>query len=122
MITSHKTNIHENYYTQAIEKISKKVNNPHFFIFSDNPKEAKIKTRLSTDIVTCVDINHGDENAYADLWLMTLCKHFIISNSTFSWWGAWLAEFNDPKPIIFAFDQFSSKDTVPNRWVCPPFK
>jgi hypothetical protein len=54
---------------------------------------------LPDDLVTLVAHNQGDEHAYADLWLMTLCQYFIIANSIFSWWGAWLAA-NAAKQVI----------------------
>jgi len=45
--------------------------------------------------VTYVSHNRGDGSAFADLWLMTQCRHFITANSSFSWWGAWLAAPSD---------------------------
>jgi Glycosyl transferase family 11 len=78
------------YYRRAISLMESKIETPRYFLFSDNPEAALAMLGLLAGRVTCVAHNRGDENAYADLWLMTLCRHFITANSTFSWWGAWL--------------------------------
>lgn len=93
-------NISLNYYLKAISYIENINPNVHYFIFSDDPIAAYKVLNLPEDKVTYVSNNKGDENSYADLWLMTLCKHFIIANSTFSWWGAWLS--NNPYKIVIA--------------------
>jgi hypothetical protein len=85
-------NLEKAYYHKAAREILKRVGNPHFFLFSDQPAAARQIMMLPENQVTCVDHNRGDENAYADLWLMTKCHYFIIANSTFSWWGAWLGD------------------------------
>lgn len=79
------------YYQNAINLIEQKVDSPHYFLFSDNPAAAIQKICLAEESVTFVNHNLGDENAYADLWLMSQCQHFITANSTFSWWSAWLS-------------------------------
>ena len=81
----------EDYYLRAIKFINKNVQGAHFFIFSDNPELVKSFISLPEDCMTFIDHNNED-NAYADLWLITKCQHFITANSTFSWWGAWLCE------------------------------
>ena len=83
-------NISAGYYHGAVAALEKRVDSPHYFLFSDDPEAACAKLDLPAKRVTCVAHNRGDEHAYADLWLMTRCRHFIIANSTFSWWGAWL--------------------------------
>lgn len=80
------------YYRQAIALMEKNYPGAHYFIFSDRPESARAMIPLKNNRVTCVFHNDGDAQAYADLWLMTLCDHYIIANSTFSWWGAWLGE------------------------------
>jgi hypothetical protein len=83
-------NIEKEYYEKAISLICTQTSNPHFFIFSDYPSDAvNFFSDLNEDF-TVVNHNQGDESAYADLWLMSMCKHFVIANSTFSWWAAWL--------------------------------
>jgi hypothetical protein len=73
--------------------------------------------------VTLVTHNQGDEHAYADLWLMTQCQHFIIANSTFSWWGAWLAEHMDKRVIAPGFEMrqgkmwWGFKGLLPSAWI-----
>ena len=92
-------NIATDYYVRAVKKMEMLVPDAHYFVFSDYPEAACDRLPLPDSRITCVSHNRGDENAYADLWLMTQCRHFIIANSTFSWWGAWLAD-NPGKHVI----------------------
>jgi len=91
--------ISSEYYNKAIMEMEKKFPQAHYFLFSDRPADAVNKIVIPPDRMTVVDNNVGDLNAYADLWLMSLCDNFIIANSTFSWWGAWLSK-NESKYVI----------------------
>ena len=115
-------NVSIDYYQRAIELLKSKIDSPHYFLFSDNPDAARASLALPEGRVTFVFHNHGDENAYADLWLMTQCRHFIIANSTFSWWGAWLGQKMNslvvaPDPDSFDPGNFwAIRGLVPTRW------
>jgi Glycosyl transferase family 11 len=116
-------NVSQNYYRKAISLIEKKINNPHYFVFSDNMKLAQENICLPEGRVTYVSHNKGDENAYADLWLMSKCNHFVIANSTFSWWGAWLSGSNNkivvcPKSINLKGKMLGGMaGQVPGKWI-----
>lgn len=118
-------NASADYYRRAIAEIERRVADPRFFLFSDDPVSARTLLGLPENRSTCVDQNRGDENAYADLWLMSQCKHFIIANSTFSWWGAWLAE-STPKVVIAPSDRVSGitmwgfQGLIPEGWLALP--
>ena len=113
------------YYGSAVDLMERTVSSAHYFIFSDKPEFARAQIPLPEDRITLVVHNRGDENAYADLWLMTLCQHFIIANSTFSWWGAWLAENPTKQVIAPGFEVKSTtrltawgfKGLLPNEWI-----
>lgn len=115
-------NINKEYYNNAIAYISEKVKDFHYFVFSDYPEETTNVLKLPKEFTTFIDHNKGDENAYADLWLMSLCKHFVIANSTFSWWGAWLS--SNPNKIVVAPKQpkngegaWGFKGLIPDNWI-----
>jgi hypothetical protein len=93
-------NAPNDYYQRAIAEMEQRVPGGHYFLFSDRPEAALARIPLPDDRITLVHHNQGDAMAYADLWLMTLCQHFIIANSTFSWWGAWLSE--NPNKVVIA--------------------
>lgn len=115
-------NLNLEYYTKAISMIKKKIVFPHFFIFSDYPEQTKQLIKLSESESTYINNNNGDENAYADFWLMTLCDHFIIANSTFSWWGAWLSK-NSSKIVIAPSQKKNDEGAwgfpclIPEKWI-----
>lgn len=116
-------NISSDYYRRAIARIEQKIERPCYFVFSDNLDAARTKLALSNKRTTFVFHNRGDENAYADLWLMKQCQHFIIANSTFSWWGAWLGELNNEHSVIQApssnfknTHQWDYVSLMPFRW------
>ena len=96
----------EEYYEKAISYVEKKIENPHFFIFSDDAEYAK-KT-YTKDNYTVVDINHG-RDSFFDMHLMGCCKHNICANSTFSFWGARLNE-NPEKLMIRPLKQRNTCD------------
>lgn len=84
------------YYEKAIETIKKEVPGAHFFLFSDDIPY--VKERFTGEEYTVVNINSGKDSFY-DMWLMSLCKHNICANSTFSFWGARL-NANENKIMI----------------------
>lgn len=108
------------YYQQAIKKVVDEISNPVFFIFSDDIDWVKenLKIYFPTHFI---NNNKNAETAYIDMQLMSLCKHNIIANSTFSWWAAWLN--NNKSKIIIAPDKWfvdkslNSADIIPNSWI-----
>lgn len=79
------------YYINSINELSGKLLNPIFYIFSNDLIWAKENLVLPNNIhLKFVDNSDCADIAIADLVLMSSCKHHIIANSTFSWWGAWL--------------------------------
>lgn len=110
------------YYTRAVAHMEAVAPGAHYFLFSDQPEAARQRIDLPDDRVTLVAHNQGDENAYADLWLMTQCHHFIIANSTFSWWGAWLARAPGKCVIAPGFEMrqgkmwWGFKGLLPAEW------
>jgi hypothetical protein len=99
------------YYDNAIKYISKNIDNPKFFIFTDDTEWAR--QQYKGEEYTIVDQNHAD-NSFRDMQLMSLCKHNIIANSSFSWWGAWLNP-NQEKMVIAPPKWFNLADT-PDIW------
>lgn len=107
------------YYHKAINMITGKIKEPHLFVFSDEPDWVK-RYLKSNCPVTYIDFN-GRDKAYEDLRLMSLCKHHIIANSSFSWWGAWLCQYPDKTVYApakwFNGDSINTKDLLPDGWL-----
>ena len=107
------------YYRQAIEVVKHKVANPHFYIFSNRHKDFEmIKQEYDLGDVTYVDMGNSDVE---DMELMRSCKHFIMSNSTYSWWGQYLAE--SPNKVVVApsrfnnYPQWDMSDIYQDNWI-----
>jgi Glycosyl transferase family 11. len=105
------------YYEKSIEYIQQHVRNPLFFVFSDDI--SWVRDNLAVDAPTHY-IDHKGQTAHSDMRLMSLCRHHIIANSSFSWWGAWLAV--NPEKIVIAPGQWFShsdndtRDLIPEGW------
>lgn len=107
------------YYESAINFIKNKFDETHFFVFSDDLEFAKTLFNDSKE-VSFVEGNMG-KDSWKDMCLMSHCKHHIIANSSFSWWGAWLGDENgctiapknwfNPKVANFNIDDF-----IPQNW------
>lgn len=106
------------YYEDAIELIKSKVNNPVFYFFSDDLDWVKNNLNSEGDSVYVESQSSKD---HEDMQLMTKCKHFIIANSSFSWWGAWLCESKNKIVIApskwFNDDSKDTSDLIPNSWI-----
>ncbi len=105
------------YYQKSMNMVKEKIFNPVFFIFSDDIVWAKENFIGSEFVfVSCPEIEDVEE-----MILMSKCKHNIIANSSFSWWGAWLN--NNPGKIVIAPKRwFNNKkanqnDIVPESWI-----
>jgi len=94
------------YYSRAITQLRERVDDPVFFVFSDDIAFAR--ANLPPGLRT-VFVDHNDDlNSHEDLRLMSACHHHIIANSSFSWWGAWLN--SRPDKLVFA----------PKHWLLSP--
>jgi len=92
------------YYLKAIKLMKEKITNPVFYVFSDDIKWVKENINFDEDVVFV----EGNNPNYEELRLMYSCKHFIISNSSFSWWAQYLS-INKDKVVI-----------APSKWFQNP--
>jgi hypothetical protein len=110
------------YYQDAVEYIKLNIINPKFYVFTDNKEW--VKENIHNIEYNLIDWNptSGPKN-FVDMQLMSKCKHNIIANSSYSWWGAWLN--NNPQKIVVGPRQwFNSKvtkydasDIMPDNWI-----
>jgi hypothetical protein len=107
------------WYERAMAMIAERVPAPQFFIFSDDPAWARANLPQKWPRVFVEPDSDGKD--FEDMHLMANCRHHIIANSTFSWWGAWLNASPDKKVIApavwFARPTIDTSDIVPSRWI-----
>lgn len=102
------------YYQNAIDLLSNELNNPKFYIFTEDPVWAKenLIFKVPFKIINFDESKTAVGRAYGELLkVMASCKHFIIANSTFSWWGAFLSE-NTHKIIISPKPWFQDRSII----------
>ena len=108
------------YFLNGVSQMQKYLQEPHFFIFSDDMKWCYENLNLELPH-TFVDHQHKGEKFGNYLQLMTHCDHFIIPNSTFAWWAAYLSKAPEKKIIAparwFGDVQFDTSDLIPRGWI-----
>ncbi len=111
-----------NYYDESIAFMKAKYPDATFFFFSDDTAWVKQELVLLTDKYRIVEGNSGADS-WKDMFLMSSCKHHIIANSSFSWWGAWLN--SNPEKTVIAPKQwfkvlnekYNTMDLLPPGWM-----
>lgn len=91
---------HKDYFIKAIEEMKARVHNPVFILFSDDIEWAKENIHTGTETL----YEDGTDPVWEKLRMMSQCKHFILSNSSFSWWCQYLS--SNPNKIVIC----------PSRW------
>lgn len=95
------------FYSNAVRLIANETNvEPVIYAFSDDPAWVQENLQLPFDVR--IVAHNRAETSYEDMRLMSACRHHVIANSTFSWWGAWLNP--SPDKVVVA----------PNRWFADP--
>ena len=113
------------YYINCIKILLEELVNINLFVFSDDFEW--VKTNIRSDLfenpklLNIYYVNHNNtDTAFEDMYLMSLCEHNIISNSSFSWWAAWLNNNINKKifaPKNWIVDEKNNKlDIVPDSW------
>jgi hypothetical protein len=104
------------YYTEAVKIIADKTGDMEIFVFSDDLPWCKQNLKFNFPI-RFIDTS----DAYSDMYLMTQCKHNIIANSSFSWWGAWLNSNKDKVVVApkkwFNEPTIDTSDVIPFEWI-----
>lgn len=120
-INSGMINLSLNYYKRAKEELEKEVHNPKYFIFTDDKEAIGEYLELFTN--SEVIEGNGGKKSYIDMQLMSLCKHNIIANSTFSFWGAYLNK--NSEKVVVAPDRAKLDFKYPfalSEWVIIPYE
>lgn len=120
---SNQGNIKDDYYERSIEFYQKLIPDAEFWLFSDDPKRALLK--FEGIKIKCIPISSilKDSNEIKELFMMSQFRNFIIGNSTFSWWGAWLSEYSDKKVVAPAESFISGEGSwgfeglLPDEWI-----
>lgn len=108
------------YYIDAIKMINNSIGQCKYFFFSDDINWVKDNF---DNVAENIFVDSGKYPSWYDMFLMSQCKHNIIANSSYSWWGAWLNQ--NPNKVVIApktwfldsFAQESSKNIIPETWI-----
>lgn len=110
------------YYTQAARRILERHRDAHFFVFSDEPPW--VRQNLPLDAPADIVSDGHALRSHEEMWLMSQCRHHIVANSSFSWWGAWLNPRPDKTVIAparwWASQGRDDRDVVPASWLRIP--
>lgn len=115
-------NLDSKYYKDCMERIEESAKNPVYFIFSDAPEAALRKLPLKGRDYRIGPYHHHYADAdFGEFRLMQAFEHFIIANSTFSWWAAWLGETVDslvlcPSMLCSTVTSWGLGEMLPKRW------
>ncbi len=104
------------YYKAAADYIAKRAPDPTFYVISDDPEWCKKNLKLPYSIVYV-----ENKDGWKDMQLMSMCRHHITANSSFSWWGSWLDPHTEKIVVApkkwFVDGSMNTKDVVPEAWV-----
>ncbi len=108
------------YYNEGIKEVAGRIKNPHFYVFSDEIDWCRENLKLEY-AHTFVGHDYAGEKFGCYLMLMSSCKHFLIANSSFGWWAAWLSR-NREKVVVAPKrwarnEQDHRKDLIPATWI-----
>lgn len=106
-----------NYYYKALSYLTQNKKITKIIVFSDDIEWVRNNLYIDNDVLY-YSSEYGQEYASVDLYLMSLCNHFIIANSSYSWWAAWLGRFDDK--IVIAPGQWNNYNThspVLDEWI-----
>ena len=108
------------YFANAFRVIQGRVHSPKVYIFSDDIEWCKANLMFDCD-VTHVGHEFAGVKFACYLWLMSHCRHFIIPNSTFAWWAAWMNVGRDKIVVApkrwFTDETISTSDLIPKTWI-----
>ena len=90
------------YYKKAFDIVRRELENPVFFFFSDDIEW--VKNNLVVNCESYYEV--GDDDVSNKLYMMSSCKHFIMSNSTFCWWAEYLSEYHNEKHLVISPDHW----------------
>jgi hypothetical protein len=109
------------YYKRAVELIINKTISPKFYFFSDDANW--VKSELASNFLNSTVVENSEKENWVDMYLMSLCQHNVIANSSYSWWSAYLNR-NEHKIIIAPNKWYSdvkmnklTKHLIPENWI-----
>jgi hypothetical protein len=109
-----KYQVSSEYYLNALQYFTNKIPGVKFFIFSDQPKLAK--DFFNQNDYNCIILDSDRGSDYEDVFVMSKFKFHIIANSSFSWWGAWLAD-KSIENVVIAPEGVPFTPKIPERWL-----
>ncbi len=117
-------NVQDEYYVRAIQFYKQKIPNAQFYLFSDNPESALLRFFKNDESCFLISNLLPNTNEIKELFVMSSFRYFIIANSTFSWWGAWLSSLDD-KIVVAPVELIDSGEgywgfegLIPQNWIC----
>jgi hypothetical protein len=102
---------------QAIERLRAQRPSAKFFVFCTHRSSALLELKLPKNTVFATR-DDGYDGSIDCMWLLSQCRHHIITNSSYYWWGAWLSQslYKNKKQLIFAADNFINEDGLCANW------